>query len=286
MRLRSPAPLLGAVLLTLVVQTTVTAQPAKALLNASEEPTVALFSTSSRFLVGGASANGGWVGTDATASRLPPNARLTALRLGSTTALGTQPLVSTHPPDICSWNWDYGDFGIRDAPLAVTLPKKPLLPRPVTPLVSTDADSRAIVRDFLRAKKMPKAKVRVTGAAKADLDGDGRVEHIIAASAFQATGDYQGQTMRGDYDLVLVRTVRAGRAFNYVLSFDAFGSSNGVASGGSQHELLAIADLNGDAVMEVMTEATYWEASAVEVFATTKRADGPWKSVLSENCGV
>ncbi len=286
MRLRSPAPLLGAVLLVVLVETTATTQPANALLGTSEEPTVALFSPSSRFLVGGATANGTWIGTDATASRLPSSAKLVALRLGSTSTLGTQPLASTHPPDICSWNWDYGDFGEKDAPLVVVDPKKALLPRPVTSLASTDAVSRTIVRNFLRAKKMPKAKVRVTGAAKADLDGDGRTEHIIAASAFQATADYQGQTMRGDYDLVLIRTVRAGKAFNYVLSFDAFRASNGVASGGSQHKLLAIADLNGDAAMEVITEATYWEASAVEVFATAKRADGPWKSVLSENCGV
>lgn len=206
--------------------------------------------------------------------------------------LGTRNLLATRPPDICSWNWDYGDLEAGDAALVVAGATKTLLPRPVTRLATAKPRKRLpdspyeIVRRFLIAKKLANAKVRVTGAARADLDGDGKSEVVVAASNFQSTGDYRGATVPGDYDLVLIRTVRGGKPFNYVLYFEAFRASNGVASGGSQQKLLAIADLNGDGTMEVITEGTYWEASAVEVFATSTNADGPWKAVLAENCGV
>lgn len=84
MRLHSTGTLVGALVVfaafgvgpaTEIAASRVTMQ------NDSKSEPVALISVSNRFLVGGANADGEWLGTDATASRLGSPAKLTALGL-------------------------------------------------------------------------------------------------------------------------------------------------------------------------------------------------------------
>ncbi len=162
----------------------------------------------------------------------------------------------------------------------------PLMPRPVKRLDLKSNAYRSIVSEFLRRNGIPKPIVRITGLFQADLDGDGRDEVVVTASNFQTSGDFQIATTVGDYDLVMVRSVRNGKPVERVLYYERFGSSAGVASDGSQHWVLAIGDLDGDGTMEVVTELTAWEAGRTDVYATTATASSRWRSVANESCGV
>ena len=94
------------------------------------KPTVALMNATSNYLIGGVT-NGRRVSADTLKTELPESAAVRSLSLGGERSLGTKNLSASQPPDICSWNWQYGDLGGGDDPLRVVGATWPLLPRPV-----------------------------------------------------------------------------------------------------------------------------------------------------------
>ncbi len=265
-----------------VVAAVVLAEPSGA---RTPKPTVAVMNATSDYLIGGVS-NDRWVSADTLQERLPDSAPVRSLSLSGERSLGTKKLAATQPPDICSWNWQYGDLGGGDDPLRVVGATWPLVPRPVKRLDPKGRAYRAIVGGFLGKNGIPNPIVRITGQYQVDLDGDGRDDVVITASNFQTSGDFQIATTVGDYDLVMVRSLRGGKAVERVLYFERFGASAGVASDGSQHWVLAIGDLDGDGNMEVITELTAWEAGRTDIYKAGTNAASRWKSVANENCGV
>ncbi len=253
---------------------------------ASKSP-VGVISVANHYLVGGF-VNGAWVKPDVARAVLPAKADVTALSLGFANPGGVQFLNPKHPEDVCDWNWDYGTLGLDSQanPLAVVGATWPLIPRPIERLDPNGETYRVIVRRILQARAIVRPTVRITALYRVDLDGDGKSEVVLMASNFRGSGDYQGSTAPGDYDLMLVRSVSANKPVEQVVYFAKFGSAAGLDSDGTQHSLVAIADLDGDRRMEIVTDARYYESGETEIWAAQPNATSRWRSVASENCGV
>ncbi|MGB3734828.1 MAG: VCBS repeat-containing protein [Ilumatobacter sp.] len=119
----------------------------------------------------------------------------------------------------------------------------------------------------------------VIQAVRVDLDGNG-VDEVLVTYERQEAGSFGGE---GDFSSVYVRfpssdgTVVDEQVVSYVsmepLDFPTPG----------RYTLAAVADLNGDGVMEVMIRNLFWEAGGMEVFALV---DGRLARVAGGGCGV
>ena len=109
------------------------------------------------------------------------------------------------------------------------------------------ATYEAICRGFLTAHGIKVAKARVTRVLRVDLDGDGTDETIVEAGL----GERTWHTPKGTYSLVLLRALRGGRVVQTALEFTP------ERPDGSLYEakVKAVADLDGDGRMEVLTTA-------------------------------
>jgi hypothetical protein len=115
----------------------------------------------------------------------------------------------------------------------------------------------------------------LTDLVRVDLDGDGADEVVGTANHGELSLDVNPA---GDFSVVFVRRVADGLARTTVLwAFAADGESDHLA----RHRLAAIADLNGDGVMEIVVEAEYYEGRSVIVWSHDDE-----DAVLGLACGL
>lgn len=137
------------------------------------------------------------------------------------------------------------------------------VPRKVVELNPANAIYRRVVRSFLARKGVLVPNARVTRLIRTDLDGDGSEEILLAASS---RGDFARTPLNdrlraGEYSLLLLRTVRAGKVVEIPLSFAAKG-----VGFPEDFALRAIADLDGDGRMEVVVSSAGWESSGAALW--------------------
>jgi hypothetical protein len=112
----------------------------------------------------------------------------------------------------------------------------------------------------------------------ADIDGDGTEE--IAIVAKDLSDDLFGQP--GDYSIVIVRKMIEGEWQTAILETSlAEPDSAYVLS----HSIAAIADLNGDAKMEIVVDAAYYEGAGTTAYEYIDDDLGP-EPVLGGGCGA
>lgn len=145
------------------------------------------------------------------------------------------------------------------------------LPRPVKAYAPTAADSTAVA-DVLRAKRLKHPIVRITEALAADLDGDGTVEHVIAATT--PTPGYVegplGLTSAGpdDYSIAIVVYSPDNSPRPALLEGDVHTSRSVMAV---EFHLRGIYDVDGDGQMEALVDyRSSEEISGTEVYDVTK----------------
>jgi hypothetical protein len=151
-------------------------------------------------------------------------------------------------------------------------------PRDVDQVGLDVAEYQTIGESIAAAAGVDGSSGDVVQAVRADLDGDG-VEEVLVT--FQKITEGFGTP--GDFSIVFARyPTAAGDVVDDVLfeyypepstDFPTLGSAG----------LLAVADLNGDAVMEVVLRSTFWESASVELFSFT---GGALQSVAGTGCGV
>lgn len=133
----------------------------------------------------------------------------------------------------------------------------PRVPRRAVEIPANSATYARTLREFLDAKGLRRAKPRVRRIVSVDLDGDGTKEVLIEARSAEDL-DRRSLTAsfgHSDYSFVLLRAIHNGRVVTIPI-----GDAGGPKGDGLLHKLRAIADLDGDGRMEIVTSYTAWEA--------------------------
>lgn len=165
----------------------------------------------------------------------------------------------------CGGEWTVKTSSKAEAGIAVASPTWNVMPRLPRPIDLKDTTYLKIVGDILKAAGIKKPEVKISQAYKIDLDGDGQDEVVIAANRYgQGLGELSGVpnvTAAGDYSLVFVRKIIGGKAQNIFIVKAVWLTANEAGLPRRNH-LSAIADLNGDGVMEIVGYNAYHEGSS------------------------
>lgn len=156
-------------------------------------------------------------------------------------------------------------------------------PQPRVPVdFSTSSETyKQIVADVLRTKGITAPKVNIRQAFRVDLDGDGVEEVVLSATSYKNENLMPG-TFAGDYSFVMLRKIVFGKVEDVIIAGEFYGKNEEAVAQG-EYAISAIADLNGDGNMEIVTKSNYFEGGAASVFEIkcTKIVE-----VLSIGCGV
>ncbi len=183
----------------------------------------------------------------------------------------------------CDWN------RVTDISTPVKLPELAYaidaawnpVPRVSKVLPNSSAAYVKVVADELKIRKITQAPV-LTQVIQTDLDNDKVNEIILVAQTSKPS-----KSDTGDYSLVLVRKVIAGKVKTFVLSdylikkgYDA--ATDTGAQQGQSNIISAIADIDGDGKMEIFVDDQVHEGIGVTIFAWNGKNFG---KTLEWGCG-
>lgn len=139
-----------------------------------------------------------------------------------------------------------------------------LLPFPVKILSPGLPVYQEATAEILRQNGISDPDVRNTMVVRTDLEGDGVDEVIICAQKLNPENPVHPSA--GDYSLLYVRKLFEGKVINIMLSQFIFpeGGENHLQF---THEIVAVADVNGDGVMEIVVRSAYYEGEEFIVFS-------------------
>lgn len=157
----------------------------------------------------------------------------------------------------------------------------PLIPRPVTVLSPTIPDYQRAVVEYLEQRGLSDVPVAVDQVIRADLDGDGVDEVVVAARHPDATNGIGAQA--GYFSVVLLRRVVAGGVETTAVFEDLHPVADTDFPTMVLGSVSVIADLNGDAAMEVAIKLRHYEGIGTDVYELTS---GTPNKVLSAGCGA
>ncbi len=133
---------------------------------------------------------------------------------------------------------------------------------------------------FLRDQGIAEPDVRLTQVIRIDLDGDG-TDEVLVAGTRRRTAD-PGGVEPGDYSYVFLRKLDGGKVATLPLLTDIHPDPR-PENISYRFDVMAILDLNGDGVMEIVIQSEYYEGSAATVFTVEGLAVS---QVLIEGCGA
>jgi len=165
----------------------------------------------------------------------------------------------------CYGEWRTQTSSKAEAGIAIASPSWNVMPRLPRAVDLKDTTYLRIVRDILRKEGIKKPDVKISQAYKIDLDGDGKDEVVIAANRYgQGLSELSGignVTSAGDYSLVFVRKIVGEKARNIFIVKAVWLTANEAGLPRRNH-ISAIADLNGDGVMDIVGYNAYHEGSS------------------------
>ncbi len=138
---------------------------------------------------------------------------------------------------------------------------------------------RGIVADILTRNGLTKFEVSIDEIIQTDLNNDGVFEVVITASNFTHQSPYH--TNKGDYSVVIIRSVQNGKVMNNLLkgTFCTSGDSELPVDMG----VVSILDVDGDGVCEILVYNNYYEGVSTSVYKLTPTG---LNLFLSGGCGA
>ncbi len=159
-------------------------------------------------------------------------------------------------------------------------------PRPRRPTVLSFANPtyQKVVADFLRARGIQKPQVKITRLVRVDLEGDGQDEVILSATrhGFYDNNGISPDSAAGDYSILLVRKIVAGKLQTFALEDEVYPKSKEFNAPNIK-TYRDVLDLNGDGRLEIVFSSDYYEGrySGVYDWQRTKFVE-----VIGTGCGV
>jgi hypothetical protein len=162
--------------------------------------------------------------------------------------------------------------------LALPTPSWPLKPRPVAVSARAPADYAAIAQGAFAGQRVDATLGRVGQLVVVDLDGDGDDEALVVFQYIQPGG---GPGTPGDLSTVVL--VDASTRQSSVVEREFVGTDAGAGEITVRFEIVDVADVNGDGLMEVVIDASNYEG----VTTTLYTYDGvELTDELSTGCGT
>lgn len=152
-------------------------------------------------------------------------------------------------------------------------------PRPVRQVGLESPIYREVGAALFDGQVATAADGSVVQAVRVDLDGNG-IEEVLVTYERQEATDFGGE---GDFTGVYARYPSADGTVDDVMIASYVSSEPVDFPTPGRYTLAAVADLNGDGVMEVMVRDRFWESGGMQVFALT---DGRLAPVGGGGCGV
>lgn len=153
----------------------------------------------------------------------------------------------------------------------------PRLPR----LTSTaQATYRAAAAKILKSKGISNPKVKLTQVIRIDLEGDGVEEVLVAATNY--TEKARWQPHGGDYSLVFLRRLVKGQVETTIIQGEYYPQASD-SKVPHEHRVVALLDVNGDGIMEIILYSEYFEGQETTVYQVKGRKVF---KVLSCGCGA
>jgi hypothetical protein len=162
------------------------------------------------------------------------------------------------------------------------------LPRTPQVLGNDEQAYRAAVADILRSKRFRRPRINVTQVLRVDMDGDGVEEVLLSASHLKdglvsATGPMAVRPKAGDYSFVFLRKLVRGRVQNIIVDGEFYPFIKEDTGPPSQYIVSAVADVDGDGMMEVIVRSDYYEGGASTVYSIKRNKV---EAMTSCGCGA
>ncbi|MCX5887852.1 MAG: hypothetical protein NTY36_00185 [Deltaproteobacteria bacterium] len=120
-------------------------------------------------------------------------------------------------------------------------------------------------KEVLKSKGITDPQVNLTQVIEIDLDGDGVKEVLIGARRF--TMPHRSDVLNnGDYSMVFVHKKATGVANNILVEGQFQTASRPEAGLALTYQVTGLVDANGDGVMEIMVNYTYYEGGGARLF--------------------
>lgn len=232
----------------------------------------------------GGSENGKWLTPEKMAAEMAEKtefvlAGLSGVEEGGVSWGTKEPMSTDICQDLVSFKFDLeAEEGIAVGSAA----KWSIVPRVPQAIALNSVAYKTIVANYLKSKGIAKPVVKITQAYRVDLEGDGTDEVLIAATRYK--GGLSSSASVGDYSVLLLRKTVGKTVVNYELAGE-YGKKKIDFGAPSQFELSAIADLNGDGKMEIVTYGAYYEGEASGAYEMKGGKPVEIKE-LSIGCGV
>lgn len=245
--------------------------------------TLPIIEMSQRCLLGGVQ-NKNWVKTDSFGKKIEGTKKFNLYTFeGAGGEVTTSKIEKGDDNEPCSDFWFAETKSEIKQGVAITSARWNIVPRLPKAIGTKDEIYQAylkIVGDMLKSKGIKNPVVRITQAYRVDLEGDGTDEVIIAANSEGIGEDPRAKA--GDYSMLFIRKVVKDKAQTIMIAEEYHTKEAGGLTP-SDNNISAIADLNGDGVMEIIIYGGYYEGSGSVAYEIK---DNKATSVLECSCGA